>query len=91
MMDLEQMHHALEHTHREMLEDSTYAAEGLEGASCPPHRKHLAQLAAGAAAQGMDAQTWRSQILRGIGPGAQPLLDSAESCMRESGLWPWPG
>ena len=88
-MDLEEMHHALKEAHRELLEDTTYIAEGLDGASCPPHRKHLAQLAAGAAAQGIDAQTWRSWILDGLGPESQPLLDSAEACMRESGLWPW--
>lgn len=89
MTDLEQIHHALKNSHYELLEDSTYAAEGLDGTSCPPHRKHLAQLAAGAAAQGIDAQTWRAWVLGGVGPDAQPLLDSAESCMHESGLWPW--
>lgn len=89
-MDLEHVHIALQNAHHEMLEGSTYAAEGLELASCPPHRKHLAQLAAGAAAAGMDAQTWRSWIVQGIGPEAQPLVESAEECMRASGLWPWP-
>ncbi len=38
----------------------------------------------------MSADAWRSTILEGIGPEAGPLLESAENCMRESGLWPWP-
>ena len=90
MMDLQHVHQALMATHRETLEDPRYSAEGLDLASCPPHRKHLATLAAGASAGGMSADDWRSSILEGVGPEAGPLLESAESCMRESGLWPWP-
>jgi hypothetical protein len=89
MIDLERIHHALMESHQEMLMDPRNSAEGLDSASCPPHRKHLATLAAGAALQGLSADVWRSWILEGIGPEAEPLLDSAESCMRESGLWPW--
>jgi hypothetical protein len=90
MIDLERIHQALMGSHREALADPRNSAEGLDFASCPPHRKHLAALAAEASAQGLSADTWRSSILDGIGPEVRPLLDSAESCMRESGLWPWP-
>jgi hypothetical protein len=55
-------------------------------ASCLPHRKHPAMIAAAASAQGLSADAWRSSILDGIGPEVRPLLDSAASCMRESGL-----
>lgn len=90
MMDLGQIHQALVATHEEALADPRNSAEGLDFAACPPHRQHLATLAAGAAAEGMSADAWRSTILEGLGPEAQPLLESAEGCMRESGLWPWP-
>lgn len=90
MMDLGHIHQALMETHREALEDPRNSAERLDFASCPPHRKHLAALAAGASAEGISADAWRSSILEGIGPEVGPLLESAESCMRESGLWPWP-
>jgi hypothetical protein len=90
MMDLGHIHQALLDTHEEALADPRNSAEGLDFASCPPHRQHLATLAAGASAEGMSADAWRSTILEGLGPEARPLLESAESCMRESGLWPWP-
>jgi hypothetical protein len=90
LIDLDRIHQALMESHREALADPRNSAEGLDFASCPPHRKHLAMLAAAASAQGLTADAWRSSILDGIGPEVRPLLDSAESCMRESGLWPWP-
>jgi hypothetical protein len=89
-MDLSRIHHALVENHREALADPRNSAEGLDFASCPPHRQHLATLAAAASAEGISADAWRSAILEGLGPEAGPLLESAESCMRESGLWPWP-
>jgi hypothetical protein len=90
MMDLGHIHQTLLATHEEALADPRNSVEGLDFTSCPPHRQHLATLAAGAAAEGMSADAWRSAILEGLGPEAGPLLESAENCMRESGLWPWP-
>lgn len=90
MLDLGNIHQALIDTHQDALADPRNSAEGLDFASCPPHRQHLATLAAGASAEGMSADAWRSTFLEGIGPEAGPLLESAENCMRESGLWPWP-
>lgn len=83
------MHEALVHHHRELLESPLDDAEGLESASCPPHRKHLAQIAMGSAAEGLSAEQWRSTIVQGLGPDITPLVDEAEACMRSAGLWPW--
>ena len=52
-MDLTMIHEALLKVHEELLHEPAAQVEGLEGASCPPHVKHLAQLALGAAAQGL--------------------------------------
>ncbi len=81
---------ALTHKHHEVLEDPRNGVEGLEGASCAPYVKSLARLAIGAASQGLSANDWRRWVVDGLGPDAGPLLDSAEGCMRASGLWPWP-
>lgn len=81
---------ALMHKHHEVLEDPCNGVEGLEGASCGPYVKSLARLAIGAASQGLSAKDWRRWVVDGLGPDAGPLLDSAEGCMRASGLWPWP-
>ncbi len=83
------MHDALLHNHHELLERGLDEVEGLEGASCPPHRKHLAQVAMGSAAEGLSAEQWRSAIVDGLGPEITPLVDEAEACMRSVGLWPW--
>ncbi len=90
MPDLAHVHSALLLAHEETLGDPRNSPEGLDRAACPPHRKHLAILAAGASAEGLSADDWRGWVLDGVGPEAQPLLDSAEECMRASGLWPWP-
>ena len=88
-MDLTQMHQAVSAAHAEALAEATTLVEGLDGASCGPHLKHLAQLAAAAAAQGLSADAWRSALLTEGGPTAATAVDSAETCMRQSGLWPW--
>lgn len=80
---------ALMHEHREVLEDPRNGVEGLEGAGCAAYIKDLARLAIGADLQGLTAQDWRTWVVDGLGPDAGPLLDSAEGCMRASGLWPW--
>jgi len=90
LLNLEQIHRALIEGHHEALSDPRNVAEGLDRAVCPPHREHLAVIAAGASREGLSAAQWRDSILDGIGPSAIPLLGSAEVCMRESGLWPWP-
>ena len=90
-MDLAQIHRALMLAHHEIIEDPRNDAEGLDGASCGPHVKHLAQLAMGAAAEGVTAQTWRASIMDEFGSEVAPLVDQADACMHRSGLWPWPG
>ena len=90
MLDLTQIHQALLDTHQEALSDPRNSVEGLDFSSCPPHRQHLVTLAGAASADGMSADAWPSAILEGLDPEAEPLLESAESCMRESGLWPCP-
>lgn len=72
-MDLDHIHQALITTHREALADPRNSAEGLDFAACPPHRQHLATLAAGASAEGMSADAWRTAILDGLGPEVVPL------------------
>jgi hypothetical protein len=75
--------------HHEVLEDPRYGVEGLERAGCSPYLKDLARLAIGADAEGLTAEGWRTWVVEGLGADAGPLLDSAETCMRASGLWPW--
>jgi hypothetical protein len=84
-----EVYHALLVAHRVELHDSNNGPEWLEEASCSPHVKELARLASSAASRGMSAEHWRAMIMSEGGPGASPLLDTAETCMRESGLWPW--
>ena len=88
-MDLAQVHEALVHHHHDLLDSPLDAVEGLEGSSCAPHRKHLAQIAVGSAREGLSAEQWRSAIVDGLGPEITPLVDEAEACMRGAGLWPW--
>ncbi len=88
-MNLTHVHDALLQTHRELLENPLDDVEGLEGASCPPHLKHLAQIAMGSAQEGLSAKQWRATIVDGLGSDVAPLVDEAESCMRGTGLWPW--
>ncbi len=83
------MHHAVVAAHAEALTEAVNQVEGLDGASCGPHLKHLAQLAAAAAAEGVSAEAWRSAVLAEAGPTAATAVDTAETCMRQSGLWPW--
>jgi hypothetical protein len=88
-VDLAHVHEALLATHEHLLQNPADEVEGLEGASCPPHVKHLAQIAMESAGEGRSAQQWRSTIVDGLGSGIAPLVDEAESCMRSAGLWPW--
>lgn len=88
-MAVSDLHVALAAAHAEVLADPRHSAEGLDRAGCGPHSKHLAVLAAGAAAEGMSADRWRSDLLQQAGTDAKPALDAAEACMRASGLWPW--
>ncbi len=75
--------------HHEILEDPRNDVEGLDRAGCSPYVKDLARLAMGADAEGLTAEGWRAWVVDGLGVEAGPLLDSAETCMRASGLWPW--
>lgn len=75
--------------HREIVDDPRYSVEGLESAACGPNVKHLAQFAIAAAATGVTEERWRSSIIDEGGPGAAPLVEQAEECMRSAGLWPW--
>jgi hypothetical protein len=84
-----EVYQALLQAHRVELHDSHNGPEWLEEASCSPDVKELAQLASSAASRGMTAQDWRAMIMSEGGREASPLLDTAETCMRESGLWPW--
>ena len=88
-MDLAEIHEALLRSHEELLAEPAAGAEGLDAASCPPHVKHLAQIAMGAAAEGFTAQRWRATVVEGLGDEVTPLLRRAEDCMRDVGLWPW--
>ena len=87
--DLAHLHEALTAAYSEVLADSRNQAEGLDRAVCGPHLKHLAEIAAAAAADGVPAAEWRADVLTRIGPSARGPLDSAEACMRQVGLWPW--
>lgn len=86
---LSHIHMALDAAYSEALTDPRNQAEGLDRAACGPHLTHLAELAAAAAANGASADRWRADILAAAGPTAADHLDTAETCMRQSGLWPW--
>jgi hypothetical protein len=86
-MDLARVHEALLQAHQELIEDPRHGVEGLDAASCPPHIRHLAQLAIRATWEGFTAERWRSWIVGGIGPEAAPLPETAESCMRSLALF----
>jgi hypothetical protein len=74
----------------EVLADPRNDVEYLDRAGCGPRVTNLARLAIGAASDGLAAEAWRSWIMGALGVEAEPYLDTAESCMRTSGLWPWP-
>lgn len=76
-------------THRELVDDPRNSVEGLDRAACPAHISDLARLATGAAAGHVGADQWRSWIVDSLGPHAGNVLDTAETCMRTNGLWPW--
>jgi hypothetical protein len=86
---LAHVHEALFAAYAEVLASPSGQVEGLDRAACGPHVKHLAELAAVAAADGMSPNQWRTDVLAHAGPSSLIALDSAEACMRESGLWPW--
>lgn len=88
-MDLTEIHHRLMLAHHEIIEDPRNDVEGLAGAACGPHMKHLAQLAMSAASEGVTADQWRSAILVELGPEGPGLLDRVDTCMHGAGLWPW--
>jgi hypothetical protein len=87
--DLTHIHEALSAAYSEILADPRHHAEGLDRAACGPHLTHLAALATAAAAGGVSATGWRTDVLTQVGPSATGPLDRAETCMRQSGLWPW--
>lgn len=84
-----QAEHELLEAHHEIIVDPRNSVEGLDRAACPAHISDLARLAAGAAADHVTADQWRSWIVDGLGLQAGSVLDAAETCMRTSGLWPW--
>lgn len=88
-MDLTQMHQDLSEAHAEAMAHAATHIEGLDRASCGPHLKHLAQMAAAAAAEGSTAAEWRSALRAHAGAAVDDAADAAEACMRRSGLWPW--
>jgi hypothetical protein len=77
--------------HHEMLEDPRNDVEYLDRAGCGPRVINLARLALGAYSQGRTPAEWRAWITDALGSEAEPFLDTAEECMRVSGLWPWHG
>lgn len=89
-MALAEVHDSLVPTHPELLEHPRFEVEGLTGASCGPHVKHLAQVALDAAWQGRSADRWRAAVADGMGEHLAAFVDEAEACMRGCGLWPWP-
>jgi hypothetical protein len=90
MLDLASLHESLAALRGDLLVDPRNEVEGLDRASCPPHVKHLAVLAVGASSEGMSADQWRAWVTGGAGEMVVPLLAEAETCMKDSGLWPWP-
>jgi hypothetical protein len=76
-------------THHGILEDPRNDVEGPDGAGCSSYIKDLARLAMGADAEGLSAEGWRAWVVEGLGPETGSPVDSAETCMRASGLWPW--
>jgi len=75
--------------HRDLLADQLIQIEGLEGATCGPHVKHLAQLALQQASKGVTRDQWRGWVAENLNPELTGHLAEAEECMRSSGLWPW--
>lgn len=86
---LAHVHEVLSAAHDELLANPGGVVEGLDGALCGPHIKHLSTLAAVAAADGLSASQWRADVLAHAGPSAASALQLAETCMVQSGLWPW--
>lgn len=87
--DAREVYRVLLRAHRAELDGSDNGPEWLEGASCSPDVKELAMIASSASVSGMTAEGWRAMLMSEGGPEALPLLDTAEACMRGSGLWPW--
>lgn len=69
--------------------DGVTLVERLEEASCGPRVKALMVDAVHASERGIDPLGWREEVLARYGAEVHTLLDEAEECMRESGLWPW--
>jgi hypothetical protein len=94
-MNLNGMRELLDRDHADILGDARYSVEGLDRAACPPLRKYLAQLAAGACCRGLTAEEWRAWVradAKGMdADDTDALLGSTEDCMHQAGLWPWPG
>jgi hypothetical protein len=90
VLDLAQIHESLAALREDLLVDPRNEVEGLDRASCPPHVKHLAVLAVGASSEGKNAEQWRAWVAEGVGHDVVPLLHTAELCMKDSGIWPWP-
>ncbi len=90
MIDLAVVHESLASMRGDLLADPRNEVEGLDRAACPPHIKHLAALAVGYSAEGHDAEEWRHWVVDGAGQQVAPLLHTAELCMKDSGIWPWP-
>jgi hypothetical protein len=90
MLDLAHIHESLAALRGDLLVDPRNEVEGLDRASCPPHVKHLAVLAVGASSEGKSSEQWRQWVTQGVGPDVVPLLRTAELCMKDSGIWPWP-
>lgn len=88
-MDLTQLHDDLSTAHADALAHLATHVEGLERAACAPHLTHLAQMAVAAAADGVSAAAWRTELRARTEADIDAALDAAESCMRGSGLWPW--
>jgi hypothetical protein len=91
VFDLAALHESLTALREDLLVDPRNEVEGLDRASCPPHVKHLAVLAVGASSEGMSAEKWRTWVTDSAGEKVVPLLAEAELCMKDSGIWPWPG
>lgn len=61
--------------------------EGMVGASCDPGALAVARSATAAALEGVDAERWRLTLVEHSRYRA--VIDTAERCMRDAGLWPW--
>ncbi len=71
--------------------DGARLVERLEEASCGPRVKALMVDAVHARERGMSPAAWRAEALGRYGDEVRTLVDEAEECMRDSGLWPWWG